>query len=450
MLGGSCRSDVSRAPVACPPFLASVEPTRGGVPGPIQVGPSGRYFVDRDGKPFFWLGDTAWPLLAEYPRATATAYLRNRALKGFTVVQTVIAWPHWGTGFEKSNTPLPNTAGERPWLDNNPATPNDAYFRAVDEIVEDANQQGLVLAMQPSWGYYVNEAKVLTAGNARVYGQWLGTRYKGAPNLVWMMGGDRPCAGFESVWRELAAGLRGGDGGAHLISYHPCFGRSSADYFHQDETLSFNMIQTWAEWFSVHPAVLSDVVRTPPKPVVHAEGAYEGGPEYPTGPITPLLVRRQAWWAVMAGGFHTYGENEMWRMEEGWEKTFDTPGAAQVARMKQILTSRSWWDLLPDQSLFASGVGSDKTLNAAMRSGNGEHAIVYFASACKAVLHLDKIAGRRVRATWVNPATGECGDAGDFDTGNVEGKTSCDLHPQPFSTPGSWEDAVLLLEAVSG
>ena len=345
---------------------------------------------------------------------------------------------------------MANVVGEKPWLDNNPATPNDAYFSHVDEIVKDADRLGLVLAMQPSWGYYVNEARVLTTRNARTYGRWLGARYKTAANVMWMMGGDRPAIGFEDVWRELAAGLREGDGGAHLITYHPCYGRSSAHYFHQDSTLSFNMIQTWAEWSSVHPAVLSDALRTPPRPVVHAEGAYENGPEYPTGPITPLLVRRQAWWAFLAGGFHTYGQNQMWRIEKGWEQTFDTPGAFQVARMKQILTSRNWWDLVPDQSLFASGVGSEKTLNAAMRSGSGDYAIVYLASACKVVLHLDKIASPRVHATWLNPARDECRDAGTYETGNLAGKVFCDLRTQAFSTPSSWEDAVLLLEAAPG
>jgi Protein of unknown function (DUF4038) len=377
-LGAGCRSQPPSEPVGCPVLPAAPAPEA--VRGPIGVSANGRHFVDREGKPFFWLGDTAWPLLAEYPLATAETYLRNRAVKGFTVVQTVIAWSHWGTGFEKA-TPMANIQREVPWLDSNPVTPNDAYFKHVDQVVQEADRRGLVLAMHPSWGYYVNEAKVLTTRNARTYGRWLGARYKTAPNVMWMMGGDRPAIGFEEVWRELAAGLREGDGGVHLITYHPCYGRSSAHYFHQDSTLSFNAIQTWDEWSSVHPAVLSDALRTPPKPVVHTEGAYENGPEYPTGPITPLLVRRQAWWAFLAGGFHTYGQNQMWRIEKGWEQTFDTPGAFQVARMKQILTSRDWWDLVPDQSLFASGVGSEKTLNAAMRSRSGDYAIVYLASA---------------------------------------------------------------------
>ena len=186
--------------------------------------------------------------------------------------------------------------------------------------------------MLPTWGYYVNDVPVLNAANARAYGRWLGARYKNAPNVVWVNGGDRIATGFEDVYRELARGLREGDGGAHLITYHPCGWRSSSQYFHADDWLDFDMIETWTEWAKIYPAVLADALLSPRKPVVLGEGAYEDGPEYPQGPITPLIVRRQAWWTVMAGGFPTYGQNQMWRMEPGWDKTFDTPGAAQVAR----------------------------------------------------------------------------------------------------------------------
>jgi len=42
---------------------------------PRGVDPTGRYLVDADGKPFFWLGDTAW-LLSQIPnREDAEHYL---------------------------------------------------------------------------------------------------------------------------------------------------------------------------------------------------------------------------------------------------------------------------------------------------------------------------------------------------------------------------------------
>ena len=57
------------------------QPATGTVNGPIRVNADGRHFVDRDRRPFFWLGDTAWPLFAQYTREQAEAYLANRGRK---------------------------------------------------------------------------------------------------------------------------------------------------------------------------------------------------------------------------------------------------------------------------------------------------------------------------------------------------------------------------------
>jgi hypothetical protein len=419
------------------------------VAGPLKVAPNGRHFVDRAGKPFFWLGDTAWPLLVEYPREAAEEYLRHRGRLGFNVIQTVVAWTHGGSGAEKDRGPQPNVFGERPWKNENPATPNEAFFTNVDHLVRFAHQQGLVLAILPTWGYYVTGSKILTAQNARAYGRWLGARYRTAPNVVWVLGGDRPALGFEEVWRQLGAGLREGDGGGHLVTYHPCGSPcTSSEYFPDDPLLSFHMIETWTDWPKVHPYVLFDVLRTPAKPVVLAEGAYENGPEYPLGPITPLIIRRQAWWTTMAGGFHTYGQDQMWRMNPGWEKTFDTPGASQVALMKTIMTGLPWWEGTPDQSIFTFGAGAEPTLNTAFRSRRGQWALVYLSSQTTVMLRLNRIVARRVRATWIDPRSGARKEAGEFDTGNHSGREFPNRKNELFTTPGHWEDALLLLEGL--
>jgi len=430
-------------------ILAAVfiqSPALATVPGPIKVSPTGRHFVDRNGQPFFWLGDTAWPLLVQYSRAQAEAYLKTRSEQGFTVIQSVMAWGH-GSGMEKKN-PLPNPEGQNIWLNNDPVTPNDAYFKRVDSLVEYAGRHGLVMALWPTWGYYVVEAKTINLNNARAYGRWLGTRYAKTPNIIWVVGGDRVPVGFEEVYRQLALGLREGDQGSHLISYHVSGGRSSSHFFHRESWLDFNMIQTWCDWFQIYPMVSSDVMLSPVKPVVLCEGAYENGPEYPTGPITPLLVRRQAWWTVMAGGSHSYGQNQMWRMEPGWDSTFGTPGALQVALMKRILTDLDWWDLVPDQAIFASGVGSERALNAAVRSVKGDKGLVYFSSQCRAFINVSRIATKEVRATWISPVDGKRKDAGRFLTGNHNGRPFPDNRVEVFTTPDHWEDALLLLEAV--
>lgn len=72
--------------------------------------------------------------------------------------------------------------------------------------------------MLPAWGFYVVEVKTFTVENARIYGRWLGERYKRQANIIWVSGGDRIPTGREDVYRALAYGLREGDGGSHLWS----------------------------------------------------------------------------------------------------------------------------------------------------------------------------------------------------------------------------------------
>jgi len=413
---------------------------------PIKVSQNGRYFVDQEGVPFFWLGDTAWPLLVEYQPEQALAYLRNRGERGFTVIQCVVAWGG-GTGYE-NDRPSANPHGEQIWIDDDPAQPNPAYFEHIEWLLAQAAEQGLILAILPTWGYQVNDIQRLNTANAYAYGRWLGERFAGAPNLIWVNGGDRVPTPYEHVWRALGVGLRDGDGDAHLITYHPCGWHSSSQWFHEDGWLDFNMIQTWTQWSKVCPAIAADYCRMPAKPTVMAEPAYENGPEYPEGPITPLIARRQAWWAFMAGGYHTYGQDQMWRIEPGWTESFDTPGAVQMGLFRKIATSRPWWRMIPDQTVFDQGVGSGRTLNAARRAADGSCIMAYLSGQCHVRLNLGKVLTTDVRFTWVNPATGEEADAGTYATGNQVG-----VHPRDntvwFGTPGHWEDAVLILDGVA-
>jgi hypothetical protein len=420
----------------CP---ASVLAAQGSGPvGGLKVSANGRY-LEQDGKPFFWLGDTVWTLFTLYAPQEAEEYLQHRSQQGFTLECTMIAF-NGGPGMKSDNA---NTQGQRPWLGSNPTTPNEAFFRNVDHLVEVARRQGLILGIMPcggSSGSFVDKDKVCTEQNVRAYGKWLGQRYKDAPNIVWMNGFDLPPWKYVNVARELAAGLREGDGGAHLITYNPSGGKSSS-YLHTEPWLDFNSIQTWSDYWRSNSLVLADYCRWPAKPVVMAEGAYEEGPEYPSRPITPLVVRKEAYWSYLGGGFHTYGHNDMWRHNPTWRQSLDSPGARAMGILRQILTARPWWKLAPDPSVFVLGAGSDKTLNVAARSADGDTVIVYLSSRGTVTLDLSKItAAETVRATWVDPATGERTSAGEFPRATQ----------RSFTSPVASEDAVLLLDAEPG
>src|SRR6476646_10288876 len=59
-------------------------------PRPLQrlrVSESGRFLVTEDGRPFFYLGDTAWELFHRLTREEAVRYLQFRADQGSTAIQ---------------------------------------------------------------------------------------------------------------------------------------------------------------------------------------------------------------------------------------------------------------------------------------------------------------------------------------------------------------------------
>lgn len=415
---------------------------------PHKISANGRYFTNAQGQPFFWLGDTAWPLFTQYRLDEANAYLADRAAKGFTVIQGVIAW--FGGERPDATSVSPNEHGHYPWLNGDPARPSPDFFAHVDKILDMALKTGLTLAILPAWGNFVTDEKLLTVKNARIYGQWLGKRYREQPNVIWVNGGDCLPYGFEDVFDALGEGLQAGDGGIHLMTYHPCALHSSSQFFSDRDWLNFNMIQTWANWHKTYDTVLSDGLSAPTRPTVLGEGAYEDGPEYARGPISPLIVRRQVWWTFMAGGYFTYGQNQMWRARSGWIDSLNTPGAEQMRVFKQIVQALPWSERIPDQTILEEGVGTGETQNAAVRGTNGQWALIYLSSRSHVLIRLERLVSLHVKATWINPIDGQKIDAGVHLAFTMPGiRQVRDTNFQWFHTPDFWEDAVLLLEAVS-
>src|ERR1035441_6134550 len=56
----------------------------------IRIYRDGHLLETVDGRPFFWLGDTAWELIHHTTREEASYYLHTRGRQGFNVIQTVV------------------------------------------------------------------------------------------------------------------------------------------------------------------------------------------------------------------------------------------------------------------------------------------------------------------------------------------------------------------------
>jgi hypothetical protein len=125
-------------------------------PVPIQVSSNGHYFVNARGEPFYFLADTQWELFRRYSLNDAKLILENRKAKGFTVVMVMLTGVGSGTN--------PNLEGQRPWLNQNPATPNPAYFTNVDAVVRlaEVNDIHLLIGL-----YHQTYGNRMTVENAK-------------------------------------------------------------------------------------------------------------------------------------------------------------------------------------------------------------------------------------------------------------------------------------------
>jgi hypothetical protein len=401
---------------------------------PLKVSDNGRYLVDREGTPVFWLGTTQWGLVRDHTLEEATLILEKTAATGFAFAQVMLLGS--GAGTAPNLGKQPNVDGELPWIDGNPLTPNEAYFRHVDAVIEIARQKNVVISLTV---FHQHQQEIITVANARPWARWLAQRYRDMPNIVWS---TTPHAKpeFAPVLRDLMAGLREGDGRAHLITCKPDPGPYSSSFIHAEPCLDFNSIQTWTWVERIYPLVTTDYQLEPVKPVLMAEGAYERGSEYDFD-VTPLWVRRQAYYSYLAGAHHTYGHNDSWRLLPTWREALDAPGAAQLGLLRRILEEREeWWNLVPDQLLLTNGGQTEgRVLNLAARHKDGKWALVYCAAVATVAVDLSRLAGKECDAFWVDPRSAESIPVGHFATQGSE----------TFSAPREWEDALLVVEAVA-
>jgi hypothetical protein len=405
--------------------------------GVLMVSDNGRFLVTEGGKPFFYLGDTAWELFHRLNRDETERYLKDRAAKRFTVIQAVVL-------AERDGLTEPNRQGHLPLENNDPLRPNEAYFRHVDWVVQRAGELGLYIGMLPTWGDKWNKKwgagpEIFTSDNAAAYGEWLGRRYRQAVNIIWIVGGDRPVENdtHKSIVRAMAEGLRKGDGGSHLITFHPTGGRSSSEHFHTDNWLDFNLRQNGhCIESSYWDQTAGDYNRLPTKPVIDGEPLYEDHPicfnakKY--GYSNAYDVRRCLYWDLFAGAFgHTYGNHSVWQMNapdkpgvngplNTWSDALDRPGAGQMQHARALIESRPFLTRIPDNSVVVAArepfsvPGAGTKYISATRNADGAYAMVYVAASRPFAVNLEKLSGKTLRGWWFDPRNGSARSIGEF------------------------------------
>jgi hypothetical protein len=405
--------------------------------GTLEVSGNGRWLQYTDGRPFFYLGDTAWELFHRLNREEADRYLQNRAAKGFTVIQAVAL-------AEQDGLRAPNAYGHLPLIDLDPTRPavedgpDNDYWDHVDHIVDKAAELGMFVGLLPTWGDKWQSIRggrgpvVFNAENARVYGEWLGRRYADRP-IIWILGGDRNIESDadRAIIVSMARGLRAGDGGKHLITFHPRGPSMSSVYFHDADWLDFNMNQSSHAardhdngWFIEH-----DYNLAPVKPTLDGEPRYERIPVgfYLSGAdrddrFDDYDVRQAAWWAMMSGACgHTYGNNSVWQMWSAehrpvlwanvpWHEALDDPGAAQMGHLRTLFEQFDYQKLEPSREFVVDGPRHGGAKIRALCAPDGTLALVYSPRGEPFTVKLGMMRRPRTQVTWYNPRTGKSTD----------------------------------------
>lgn len=281
----------------------------------------------------------------------------------------------------------------------------------------------------------------------------------------------------------MARGLKKGDNGNHLMTYHPRGGSHSAYFFHNSDWFDFNMYQSGhgSKFNNVYDYASCLMLLQPPKPFVEGEPAYEDiaikfweymdfskysdkrvservlneegliqdRSHFEDGFFTDYDIRVHAYWNFLSGACgYTYGNNAIWQMfKKGgeiaipalydWRESMDRPSAFDMRHVRDILENRID-KLIPDQSYVFGVNPKGENYIVAAGSTDKSFAMIYLAKGQPVKVIMKKLNGD-VKASWFNPRNGFLKHIGYF-----RGEGFQDFIPPSSCEGNDWH---LLLEA---
>lgn len=423
LIGSALAVQAQTSKTIAPPAVMAKDPSPFRPSGPLprlRVSDNQRFLATEDGRPFFWLGDTAWLLFPKLDREEVDKYFEDRAAKQFSIVLAqILPWQHGET----------NVYGETAFVNKDFTKPNEKYWQHADYVIEQAAAKGLYIAVLPMWcRNYIERRKeqpLIDAAAAYSYAKFLGVRYRKHKHIVWILGGDDPPTKHD-VYDAMAKGITDGVGRDVLMSYHPPSNVVSTAAFYADKSwMDFNLFQSGHRevWLSYHNAA-QDYARMPIKPTLESEPNYENHPikhKMENGVFNAWHVRSRAYWSVFAGGAgFTYGGNGVWQMDKAgqppflathanlsWDKALDLPGATQVKYLRRLIESRPFFNRVPDDGTVLdspAGEGADRV--QVTRDSNRNWAMYYISDGHAITPGLLNLKGPQICAWWFNPRDG--------------------------------------------
>ena len=431
---------------------------------PLKVSANKRYLVDQKNVPFLIVGDTPQGLMGRLSEHDAEIYFADREAHGFNTAGWIDVTCAGHDYPDNVHATTPD--GIRPFTGFVPggadyqhydlAKPNEAYFSRLDHIVQIAanHHQAVFLDPMETIGWLPTlRNNGLKAAYA--YGQYLGRRYKGFANVLWMNGND-----FNS-WRDstddalvqaVAKGIHSVDPD-HLQTVELNVFTSSS--FDDPTWIPLSDLNSTYTYSPTYMQMIHSYNQKPIAPTYLVEAHYDlEDVGKPPDFGTPAVLRREEYWTMLTGGTgQFYGSAYTWSFKAGWQSHLDTPGVAQIKLWKEFFSALAWQDLVPDQnhSILTAGFGTYGTLqtrvsqsdySTAAKTPDGSLVVVYMPTARTITVNMKALRGS-TRARWFDPTTGAYQD--------VPGSPFANSGSHQFTPPGKNHDGdsdwVLLLNA---
>jgi hypothetical protein len=294
------------------------------------------------------------------------------------------------------------------------------------------------------------------------YGTFLGRRYSGYTNVVWLLGGDSmpSTSGLYQKLNDVGAAISAADPN-HLITLEACEKCTTNGYnsvqAYQAQSLA---VPSWLALNWAYPQLTTTIAA--------AQNAYNQSPSLAPlcgenfyeleNSMSGLNIRFEQYSEILSGCYvgRIFGNGAIWSFDSPngspcctsgsptWRSQLGSAGSLSQEYQGRLFSSREHWLLVPDinHTVVTAGYGSGLATTTAARTSDGQTIIAYIpnGNATTITVAMSQITSSTstVQAWWFNPSTGAATNAGTFSNSGTHN----------FTAPSS-SDWVLVLDDAS-
>ena len=412
----------------------------------VTLSSNGKFLVNSvTGQPVFLTGEDGFTLSVQLSNADVATYLADRSARGYNAV-----WMTAIDQFDQVGAPK-DFAGNAPfdgaWFTN----PDAAYWARQDSVIQQASASGITIFLGVSFvglgtsdGYDLSAILASSDATMTAYGAFLGNRYKGFNNIVYVLGGDADpsIGGLYSKLADIANGIKSVDTN-HLITLEACrvcnpANQSTINAYGGSLPSFINLNWVYNTQATVVAGCQAGFASSSSSiPPLMGEDWYELEHS-----ITGFQARQEGYWETLSGCYlgRLFGNGAIWPFNSPndgvtsptWQSQLSSGGSVGQQFLGQLMRSREHWMMAPDttHSVLTAGFGSGSTLSVAARSTDGQTIIAYLSdgNATAKTINMAKItsASSTAQAWWYNPQSGTATLIGSFANSGSQSFTAPD------------------------